>query len=422
MKIIIAIYLSLFSALLFLVSTPLVDCTDLIGNLNGTPTIIIDANFADGNLTTPEIITKYGYPCEVHNVVTPDGYILEMHRIPYGKNSPSRPNQTVVFIQHGLLSSSFSWVANAITGNVLPFILADEGYDVFLGNFRGNSYGLNHTTLNSSAYNGPFWNFSVDEHGKYDVTTSMDYALNLTGQRNLIYIGQSMGTTAFFVAMSVRPDFNSKIRLGIQLAPVVYLTNMINPMFRVLAPLVANGVTQGVLTSLGPGKYSPNNAIVNSIKSQACVNVVAADLICDTQFFLVYGFDYQQLNNSQLPVYLSEETASTKSVIQLGQFVNVKQFRKYDYGPVGNLLQYKQLTPPLYDLTKVTAPVAMYYGNGDWLADAQDAKFLADSKVLPNLVFNVAVPWSLFNHADFVIAKDVKTLLYDDMVMVMQNY
>ena len=34
------------------------------------------------------IITENGYPAESHTVETDDCYILEMHRIPFGKNSP----------------------------------------------------------------------------------------------------------------------------------------------------------------------------------------------------------------------------------------------------------------------------------------------------------------------------------------------
>ncbi|KAK5979579.1 Ab-hydrolase associated lipase region [Trichostrongylus colubriformis] len=36
-------------------------------------------------MTVPEIIRYWGYPVEVHYAVTRDGYILELHRIPYGK-------------------------------------------------------------------------------------------------------------------------------------------------------------------------------------------------------------------------------------------------------------------------------------------------------------------------------------------------
>ncbi len=34
------------------------------------------------------MITKNGYPAETHTVTTEDGYILEIHRIPFGKDSP----------------------------------------------------------------------------------------------------------------------------------------------------------------------------------------------------------------------------------------------------------------------------------------------------------------------------------------------
>ena len=51
-----------------------------------------------------------GYPVELHYIETTDGYILEAQRIPYGINSAPAPNKPVVFLQHGLLSSSADWV------------------------------------------------------------------------------------------------------------------------------------------------------------------------------------------------------------------------------------------------------------------------------------------------------------------------
>ena len=66
------------------------------------------------SLDTLGIILHWGYAGEAHTVQTDDGYILTMHRIPYGKGQQpgSRP---VVFMQHGLECSSSNWVTNLPT-------------------------------------------------------------------------------------------------------------------------------------------------------------------------------------------------------------------------------------------------------------------------------------------------------------------
>ena len=64
-------------------------------------------------LCQPVMVAKEGYPIETHVVITEDCYILEMHRIPYGKKSPHVQGESprpAVYLQHGLLSSSTDWV------------------------------------------------------------------------------------------------------------------------------------------------------------------------------------------------------------------------------------------------------------------------------------------------------------------------
>lgn len=52
-----------------------------------------------------------GYPSETHQVVTQDGYILQMHRIPRGPNSDPGRARTPVFIMHGLTATSSAYIA-----------------------------------------------------------------------------------------------------------------------------------------------------------------------------------------------------------------------------------------------------------------------------------------------------------------------
>ncbi len=42
---------------------------------------------------------------------------------------------------------------------------------------------------------------------------------------------------------------------------------------------------------------------------------------------------------------------------------------------------------------------------------------------LPNFIRNIEVPFPPFNHRDFMYAKGVNTLLYDDAIgMMLRNY
>ena len=45
------------------------------------------------------------------------------------------------------------------------------------------------------------------------------------------------------------------------------------------------------------------------------------------------------------------------------------KFCRYDFGPEKNLEIYGQEEPPEYDVTQITAPVALYWSDNDWLAE-----------------------------------------------------
>lgn len=74
----------------------------------------------------PNRIKKYGYPAEVHTVQTEDGYILRLHRIPYGRKSPRTDEpRPPVLLMHGFLESSNGWTVLG-ADNSLPYLLGEQ--------------------------------------------------------------------------------------------------------------------------------------------------------------------------------------------------------------------------------------------------------------------------------------------------------
>lgn len=180
-------------------------------------------------------ISSHGYPVEEYKVTTPDGYILSLFRIPHGVKNSTNANERKepVFIQHGLMSSAMDFL---VTGpdRALGFIMADAGYDVWLGNTRGSTYSRAHRDLSPDAKQ--FWQFSWHEIGERDLPTMIRFVLRKTGYAKLHYIGHSQGTTSFFVMCHTHPIMQNKIQTMNALAPIAYMSNLYSPFVRFIAP------------------------------------------------------------------------------------------------------------------------------------------------------------------------------------------
>lgn len=114
--------------------------------------------------------------------------------------------------------------------------MAEEGFDVWMGNARGNYYSRRHVRLNPNAIlSTAFWQFSWDEIGNIDLPTMIDYALARSGQDRLHYVGHSQGSTSFFVMTSLRPQYNQKIISMHAFAPVAFMAHNQSPLLRLLS-------------------------------------------------------------------------------------------------------------------------------------------------------------------------------------------
>lgn len=58
---------------------------------------------------------------------------------------------------------------------------------------------------------------------------------------------------------------------------------------------------------------------------------------------------------------------SVRTIVHYAQGVTSGNFQKYDFGLERNMIEYGLETPPAYDWSKMTAPVALYWAQNDWL-------------------------------------------------------
>mmetsp|Transcript_20866 Transcript_20866/g.25607 ORF Transcript_20866/g.25607 Transcript_20866/m.25607 type:complete len:98 (+) Transcript_20866:330-623(+) len=97
-------------------------------------------------------------------------------------------------MQHGLFDSAYCWIVNY--ADIAPaFVAARAGYDVWMGNSRGNTFSRHHIHLDPDHHGKAFWNYSWFDMGKYDLPAMIDLIQNETGGQKVAYVGHSQGTT-----------------------------------------------------------------------------------------------------------------------------------------------------------------------------------------------------------------------------------
>ena len=398
------------------------------------------------------LIRSWGYLCQEHHVLTDDGFILRVQRIVntdqrqttmgdkksdrsdiinvslnVSDNIPLRQNVKTekglhdangmngapVFLQHGLLACSTNWIEN-LRNQSLGYILADAGYDVWLGNMRGNTYGRSHISFNPSQKE--FWSWTWDEMARYDITAMVNYTLNFTKKPKLFYVGHSQGTLISFAQQSQDDKFKNNIELFFALGPVATVGSMKSPI-RYLVDIAPEIET--ALSLLGQYEFLPSNALIKLLGATLCKDAKTR-IFCSEVIFVICGFDPAQLNATRLPVYIGHSPAGT-SVQNIKHFIQMVKSglpQMFNFGSEEeNRKHYGQDVPPIYDISKATVPTVLFSGQKDLLADEADVEWLVEK--LPNVLLHKEIPdW---DHMDFVWGMDAATLVYNDILSMIDD-
>ncbi|XP_011301866.1 lipase 3 isoform X2 [Fopius arisanus] len=337
-----------------------------------------------GHLNFTELVEQYGYTPESHVVTTEDGYNIRLDRISGAPTSPEAPGKPVVYLLHGLGVASEAWILWT-PNNSLAFLLADAGYDVWLGNIRGTTHGRSHQSLDPDK-DREFWNFDLTTISTMDLPAQVDFILEKTGESKLTIIGHSMGTTLSYIFLSEKPTYNNKVNLVL---------------------LVAGPDINAEVMPHGPHVVKFADDYCNPNISDICLKFANIFMQKTTS-----PLSFEELRHLM-------EYAPAGSSLRLHhhylQNINSGNFQKYDYeSTAANIEHYGQETPSKYNLSNIDTPVVLIYIKNDFFSPEISTRIL--EKHLPNIVVSEAVPDKAFVHADFIFHKNVKAVIYDRVI------
>ncbi|KAJ3543975.1 hypothetical protein NM688_g5796 [Phlebia brevispora] len=315
----------------------------------------------------------FGYTFEEHVILTKDGYLLGIHRLALKRGerrsrmgiSTGKP---VVYLHHGLLMNSEVWLCLTSPQRCIPFVLVELGFDVWLGNNRGNKYSKK--SIHHDPNSRKFWNYSIDDFAWHDIPDSIDYILDVTGEESLSYIGFSQGTAQAFAALSIHPQLNEKVNVFIALAPAMSPAGLSAP--------IVDGLMKASPTLLY--LIFGRKAILSS--APAWQSILYPPVFCSViTASLRWLFNWHSVNISttqKLAAYAHLYSyTSVKSVVHWFQIMRNGKFQMYDddvqplmvargnHRPSG----VSSYAPARFPTRNIVTPIVLLYGDCDSLVD-----------------------------------------------------
>ncbi|KAF9184195.1 cholesterol esterase [Haplosporangium sp. Z 767] len=416
-----------------------------------------------------EMLRFWNYPVQEHLVRTQDNYLLGVHRITHGRQRvsakgmvPNPPENIVKFLQengiplaaetqaahankhkmdkrqqeenfevnlgrtkkehrkegeyikpvvllyHGFMMCSEVWLCNLDEERNLAFILAEAGYDVWLGNARGNKYSLKHMFL--KPHEKKFWEFSMDELALFDMPDTVNYILNRTGAPSLVYIGFSQGTAQAFASLSINPDLNSKISLFIALAPATTPPGLDNGMVNSIVKAAPNVIY------LLLGRKTP---LAAALFWQNILHPTTYATMIDLAVNFLFGWRCQSMSRVQKAVSYQHlySFTSVRILVHWFQIIRTQIFQMYDdvQPRVPYLSFIKGHCPHPFPTNQISTPIAIFYGGNDTLVNIKG--LLSD---LPELVG----VWEVRNyeHLDFLWAEELDKHVYPHLMQLLETH
>ncbi|XP_030555714.1 lipase 1 isoform X2 [Drosophila novamexicana] len=334
----------------------------------GSVVIVISLTWAQSGerkkWTTLDWLQQLNYSHELHNVTSSDGYQLQLQRMP-------RVGARPVLLVHGLLGSSLGWLCLG-PGKSLAFQLHQRNYDVWLANLRGASpYGRHHLELTDVM--PEFWRYSFHEHGAYDLPAIIDHIVEHTKRE-----AEQSETQAQQVHQVLLIGHSQKREKANK--------------FELFPP--------GELRKLCSKKRELCEYYTKNLAGSALSNKQLLDI-----------FSYEHLLQG----------GSARELRHLQQIWKSGDFISYDYGPIENMQIYHSVEALNYNISQISVPIILYFGETDAIATPEGVHGIY-ARMLNSVRSVRRIASAKFNHFDFLVAGEVKTLVNDKLIELMEKF
>jgi pimeloyl-ACP methyl ester carboxylesterase len=127
------------------------------------------------------------------------------------------------------------------------------------------------------------------------------------------------------------------------------------------------------------------------------------------------------IDHEALAVLTMHEPSPTSvtNMAHWSQLVRTGKFEAFDHGVEQNLIMYGTEYPEEYNVSNIKVPIAIYYGDKDYLANPKDIEEYLLEK-LPNVVYKEKI--ADFKHNDFVWGKHACTKVYISLLDLLNKY
>lgn len=421
----------------------------------GALEILDKSNDVAADFNTHQLIERAGFQFENYYAMADDGYITQLVRVINPLADASYLKQPPIMIQHGQTANSKNFIMQSnkqhhpmayprrrghtfhglfsrhekqSSNRSLAFMLANNGYDVWLTSTRGvdeNNRGylkeMPYTSirlgknLSKNMSSGEeelliersrasYWSFTLDDQIAHELPSQIDLVLQVTGASKVTIFGYSNTALTTFALLSIRPDIATYVDTFIAVAPVVYYSRL-SGWFKWFMHEFLQIIPQTMDTDMFVNDKV--SEFLRRVVTRTCSSFAIRYTVCKFALDLVFGDSSQFRTLLELPFFSHMiRSTSWKCLAQHLQIVKSHRLAKFDYGPELNHRYYGSSQPPEYNLSDIdpNLRIALVSGEKDNWAN-QDTVNEIRAKLHMKPVLDLVLPD--FNHLDLTAARDV---------------